>query len=151
MNNETWTRLESHFADVERAAGPVTRAANLPDAEEISEAESKLGLKFCKDYAEFVLRYGGAIVGAFPVFGLRPVLAMGNPWSVVAVTLQFREQVWPGTADWYVVSEDGFGNPIGIAADGAVMISDHDAGEIAPLEANFEAFLLQHCLTAGTR
>jgi hypothetical protein len=44
-----------------------------------------------------------------------------------------------------VISEDGFGNPIGIAPDGQVMIADHDVGQLSVLTSNFEEFLVKQC------
>ena len=147
MNPDTWQRLDQHFAEVEKHAGrTLTRASEVPGEDEISRAASELNCTFDDDYVAFLRRYGGATVGSLPVFGLRPVEVMGEPWSVVHVTQQFRRQGWPGTDQWYVISDDGFGNPIGIAADGRVMISDHDAGQISPLASDFEDFLLNHCL-----
>jgi hypothetical protein len=68
----------------------------------------------------------------------------------------YRENDRTGTAaaiirllslfEWYVISEDGFGNPIGMAQDGRVMISDHDGGQASLLATEFEYFLLHHCL-----
>ncbi len=85
------------------------------------------------------------MVGSLPVFGLRPTKVMGERWSVVEVTRWFRAEGWPETSSWYVISEDGFGNPIGVARDGQVMISDHDVGQTRVLARSFEDVLLQRC------
>lgn len=147
MNPNTWRLLDNHFAEIEAEAGrKLTRATEVPSDEEIAVAETELSCVFDDDYAAFLRRYGGATVGPFPVFGLRPVEAMGEPWSVTEVTRQLREQAWAGTDQWYVISDDGFGNPIGLANDGRVMVSDHDAGQISQVARNFEEFLLKNCL-----
>jgi hypothetical protein len=146
MRPDTWTRLNRQFADDLAIAGrAITVARATPSEEEIAAAAESLGCEFDSEYAAFLKRYGGAMVGSLPVFGLRPVEVMGIVWSVVDVTRRYRDQKWPGTADWYVISEDGFGNPIGIDAHGKVMVSDHDHGDIAMLAANFEVFLLMQC------
>jgi SUKH superfamily protein len=146
MKPETWARLDRLFADNLAIAGrAITVARGVPSDEEIAGAAESLGREFDPNYIAFLKRYGGAVVGSLPVFGLRPVEVIGKVWSVVEVTRRYRDQNWPGTADWYVISEDGFGNPIGIDADGKVMISDHDHGDIAILARNFEDFLLLQC------
>ena len=39
--------------------------------EEIEVAEKAVGITFDSDYREFILRYGGAVIGSLPVLGLR--------------------------------------------------------------------------------
>jgi hypothetical protein len=149
MNPDTWNRLDAEFAEVERLAGyRLTRARETPSDDEVSRAAADLGCAFHDDYAAFLRRYGGATVGSLPVFGLRPVEATGEPWSVVEVTRNFRQHHWPRTEGWYVISDDGFGNAIGIAPDGRVMTTDHDAGGVHVLTNSFEEFLLTRCLRA---
>jgi hypothetical protein len=146
MKPETWTRLDRQFADDFAIAGQaITVARETPSDQEIAAAAELLGSNFDSDYVAFLKRYGGAIVGSLPVFGLRPVEVMGVVWSVVDVTRRYRDQEWPGTADWYVISEDGYGNPIGIDSDGQVKVSDHDHGDVATLAPTFEDFLLIQC------
>lgn len=143
MKLDAWNRLDQYFSGVLAEAGrPLVVASEQPSEAEIASAESELGCKFDPDYATFLRRYGGATIGAMPVFGLRPVEVMGNPWSMVEITREYRSQQWPGTIRWYVVSEDGYGNPIGIDPNGRVFLSDHDSGEIIEMAPSFEAFLL---------
>lgn len=147
MNPKTWEILDDHFSQVERIAGrALTKAVEAPSDDEIARAAKELDARFADDYVAFLQRYGGATVGSLPVYGLRPVEATGDPWSVVQVTHQFQKQGWPGTDGWYIISDDGFGNPIGIAADGRVMILYHDVGQISVLADSFEDFLMRHCL-----
>lgn len=147
MKPETWTLLDRQFAEDEAIAGrALSKALEVPSEKEIADAAVAIGCTFDEDYVAFLRRYGGATVGSLPVFGLRPVEVMGKRWSVVELTKWFREQGWPGVSEWYVISEDGFGNPIGIAKDGRVMISDHDVGNVSVLASDLEDFLLHHCL-----
>lgn len=44
--------------------GPVSR-------EEIERAERNIGIAFSAGYREFLERYGGAMIGSLPLFGLR--------------------------------------------------------------------------------
>jgi hypothetical protein len=141
VNALTWKTLEQKFAKF-----PITVASEVPTASEIADAAAAIGCSFHDDYVAFLKRFGGAMVGSLPVFGLRPADVMGNQWSVVKETNRFRNQAWPGIALWYIISEDGFGNPIGIAPDGRVMISDHDVGQVNVVAENFEEFLLQRYL-----
>jgi len=137
----TFDKLDQEFSML-----PIMRASDTPSDEEVAHAASALGVTFHHDYVAFLRRYGGAMIGSLPVFGLRPVKVMGKRWSVVDVTEWFRKQGWPGTHAWYVISEDGFGNPIGVAEDGRVMLFHHDAGQEQVLADDFERFLIEHCL-----
>ncbi len=141
MRTSTFDRLDNEFSTF-----PIMRASDTPSEAEIAQAASALGVTFDDDYVAFLRRYGGAMVGSLPVFGLRPVKVMGERWSVVEVTQWFREEGWSGTGGWYVISEDGFGNPIGVAEDGRLMVFDHDSGQEQIVAEDFEHFLIEHCL-----
>lgn len=114
---------------------PVTEA-------EIDRASASLGKDFPNAYREFLARFGGAVVGGFPIFGLRPVEAMGKPWSVMEVDEQIRQTGIPELARWLVISSNHAGSPIGIRPDGSVWIWDHDFGGPSELAENFEDFVL---------
>ena len=90
-------------------------------------------------------------MGAYPIFGLRPVEAMGSPWSVVEVNREFRAQNWPGVEEWVVISRDHAGNPLGLAGNGAVFVSDHDFGGITAVSPTFEEFIAEECLKLSSR
>jgi hypothetical protein len=138
---ETIERLDAEFAEF-----PILRA-DAPSEAEIARAEQAIGVPFPDDYREFLLRYGGAMVGPYPIFGLRPVGVMGvSHWSVVEVTRHHRSDGVPGVDGWVVISEDQAGNPIGVDREGAIWIHDHDFGGIAPLAGAFEDYLRTHCL-----
>ena len=140
MNRKTIEALERQFA-----ALPITRATGVPTASEILAASAAIRCKFHEDYVAFLSRFGGAMVGSLPIYGLRPTEVTGEPWSVVDVTEKFRSQGWPHVDDWYIISDDGFGNPIGVAPDGRVVLTDHDRGfVVSVLAEDFEAFLLKH-------
>jgi streptogramin lyase len=81
------------------------------------------------------------MVGPDPIFGVRPCDDLGQTWSVVAVTKHRREEGWPGVDEWYVISEDGRGNPIGMDNRGRVWRSDHDVGDIELLAKSFEGYI----------
>lgn len=140
MRDDTWSALEGQFARHPFLRGGPVRP------EEIDDASAALQVSFPEDYREFLLRHGGAIVGRYPVFGLRPTEPMGNEWSVVEVNQRYRTDRWPGVDDWLIVSVDHAGNPMGIDADGRVWVSDHDFGGISPIADNFEHFLRKECL-----
>jgi hypothetical protein len=135
---ETWNLLEDLFQRF-----PILRAEPVPGTE-VHEASAELGLVFPDDYSQFVERFGAAMVGAYPIFGLRPVDPMGTFWSVVQVNKHFRSQSWPGIADWLIISMDQGGNPLGIDNSGKVLCSDH--GDVISIAENFEDFLRVHCL-----
>jgi hypothetical protein len=109
---------------------------------EIDQAEVALGVKFDPEYVRFLREFGGAMLGAEPLLGLSRADVMGiDSWSVVDVTLRFRSEGWEGVDDWYLVSVDGAGNPVGVARDGAVYLSDHHGGGISKLANSFLDYL----------
>lgn len=114
--------------------------------DELSKAEKVLGVKFVDDYKEFVQKYGGAVVGPFPIYGLRHAGPMDdNLWSVVDVTMRYRNEGWPETQKLYIVSSDHADNPIAITKDGRMVSYDHDFGGMVDIAESFECFVLQ-CL-----
>lgn len=140
MKEDTLARLEEKFREF-----PRSRATGVP-VSEIEEASKELEFPFPSDYAEFLEKYGGAEVGAYPIFGLRKAPSMGNTYSVVEVTKEFRTAGIPGEPDWLIVSEDHAGNSIGIARDGKVYTFDHDFRQTLKIADSFEAYLRKECL-----
>jgi SMI1-KNR4 cell-wall len=146
MKQSTLDTLDAKLAEF-----PIMRAEHTPSEDEIAQAEQAVGFPFASDYREFLLRYGGCMAGAFPIFGLRPVEVMGtNHWSVTEVTRKYRAKGASGADRWAVISEDHAGNPIGMDRAGAIWISDHDFGGISPLASTFEAYLGKCCLELAT-
>lgn len=140
MRSDTLEALEQKFRE-----SPFLKGGEVPRAE-IDQAAASLGVSLPSDYLEFVEKFGGGVVGPYPIFGLRKVNAMGRAFSIVNVTNDFRKQNWPGTENWVVISEDHAGNPIGLAPDGKVWISDHDFGQLAVVAESFEHYLRKKCL-----
>ena len=140
MDRDTIARLEEKFSEFPRA-----RAEGVP-LEEIEQVSVSLGFPFPSDYKEFLMRYGGAEVGPFPIFGLRKAAAMGNGCSVIENTKEFRKTQVPGSADWLIVSEDLAGNVFGLARDGSVYTFDHDFRATMKVAESFEDFLRKECL-----
>lgn len=140
MRRDTLEALEQKFRE-----SPFLKGGEVPRTE-IDQAATALGVTLPPDYVEFVEKFGGGIVGPYPIFGLRKVNAMGRAFSVVNVTNDFRKQNWRGTENWIVISEDHAGNPIGIAPDGKVWISDHDFGQVATVAESFEHYIRKKCL-----
>ncbi len=102
MTEETWRRLETFRAGwLESLAGPVP-------AQEVDAVSSELGLSFPPDYREFLLRYGGGMVGPYPIFGLRisEAMAMGFASTVVWQTHRYRDQKLPGINECLIISSD---------------------------------------------
>lgn len=136
MNPFVWNRLDAEY---ERfpilKAGPVSRA-------EVEEAAKAVGLKFPAAYEEFLERYGSAMLGPYPIFGLRPVEPMGEAWSVVEMNRRFRDEGWPGLDDRLIFTHDQGGNPIAVSSSDGVWIVDHDHGGLAKLSPSFESFVI---------
>ena len=139
MNNvkNIWKMLDKQFkAYPQDMAGGVTESV-------IKQEEDKLSLLFSKGYKEFLLKYGGAGIGSKFVYGLRKHKDMDvKLYTVSRLTDFYKNQKWPGIKEWYIISEDFDGNPIGIDPKGVVWLSDHDSGfEKVKLADNFEEFL----------
>jgi hypothetical protein len=121
-------------------AGPV-------DAAEIDAASQELAMPFPSDYRDFLCRYGGAMAGPYPIFGVRRAAAMAQAeGSVVEITRSFKEKRWPGIEGWAIFSMDHAGNPIGLDKEGRVWISDHDFGVVEAICDSFEDYLRKRCL-----
>lgn len=111
---------------------------------EIQQMAKNIGVVFSSSYVDFLKNYGSGIVDSFYIHGNPCELFMGGPLKSVADKTLFYKttQKWPGIDDWYVISDDGRGNPIGCKPDGSVWLSDHDAGfEQIKLADSFEDFL----------
>lgn len=110
----------------------------------IQEAQQILGLAFTNSYIEFLKKFGGYMGDGHIVYGLIPLCEKGYlSETIIEKTNFFKEyQKWPNIESWYVISDDGSGNPIGIDPEGKVWLSDHDAGfEQIKLADSFEEFL----------
>lgn len=151
-NKKPQKRIESMTPDTinrlntELASSPILIAKSLPTELEIEKAAQELGIPFTNDYVEFLQKFGGAVVGAFPIFGLRPVPVMGKSWSVLEMTNWYRQQSIPEANKWVVFSEDHAGNPVGFDESGVVWTYDHDFGGTTRLMNSFEDYLRKRCL-----
>jgi len=145
MQEDTWNQIaarQTGFETLVQGQGPPVTEA------EIEQAACELGLSFPAEYREFLLRLGGAVIGAYALYGLRPVEFMGDAWSVMDANRALRTEGWPGIEEWLIICEDGRGNPIGLAPDGQVRVVDHDCGfETRVLAASFEDFIRRKCLS----
>ena len=142
MNQETTSRLTEKLSE-----SLILRAESLPSATEIDAVSSEIGVPFSSDYRDFLLTFGAAMVGPYPIYGLRPADVMGDDsWSVLEMTKRFREENVPEAYGWIIVSTDQAGNPVGMDREGAIWIHDHDFGGIARLAKNFEEYLRVRCL-----
>lgn len=138
MNVSTWNRLAEYFRKSPGDAAP-------PGTEdEVNALAARLGSPMPDQYRDFLLRYGGAYIGQYPVYGVHRSKATGlGKLRAAEVNEGFRQQGWPHADEWLIVSEDGYGNAIGIADDGRVLVWDHELGGIYELGSSFEDFLLQ--------
>jgi len=141
VSPDTIDRLDALFAEF-----PILRAADVPSEAEIAQAEREIGVLFSEDYREFLLRYGGGMVGPYPIYGMRPVEVMGNRWHVRELTQDYRSDDVPGVERWVVISEDHGGNPLGMDANGAIWIHDHDFGGVSAIADSIEQYIRVNCL-----
>lgn len=140
MSDKVWIRLRKIYEEFPEEFG-----GSIDNVEEINKAEALLNCKFSECYKRFLEEYGSAACfEGYLIHGLKYLFGMGKSlFSVVDKTNFYKEeQSWPGIEDWYIISDDGFGNPIGIDPDGVVWLSDHDSNfEKIKLADNFEEFL----------
>jgi SMI1-KNR4 cell-wall len=132
MTLEIWNKLDEFFAKY-----PILRATSVG----MGEVKKAIGVDVDSYYLEFVSRYGGAIVGPYPIYGLRYAEAMEKQ-TVLEVTQHYRKQNWRGVEEWLIISSDHAGNPFGLDSKGSVWISDHDFGEVKKIANSFEEFIL---------
>src|SRR6266508_6449159 len=108
MSPQTRDRLARWFS-----AWPGAMAGVASEAE-VAAVESVLGARLPDDYREFVLRYGGAVVGREEILGVRrPPLGgpdLGSP-PVVAYTLHMRGHLPAEYGAMIVVAVEN-GNPV---------------------------------------
>jgi hypothetical protein len=133
-----WAKLNEHFNKY-----PQARGGGVSD-QNIRMAEEQLKVVFAKSYKTFLHVYGGGCVADLYVYGLSKAEIMAPKLFSVIQNTDFykKEQKWPDIDDWYIISDDGRGNPIGCKPDGSVWLSDHDAGfEQEKLADSFEEFL----------
>jgi hypothetical protein len=139
MMEDTWRRLDEQFTEF-----PVSRSESVSEAE-VDAALAAVGRPFPSDYREFVIRYGGAAVGSYPIFGVRSAEVMSDD-TVVDINETYRADGWPGADEWLIVSMDLGGNPVGISEDGRVWTHDHDVQQTFLLADSFEQFLRRECM-----
>jgi len=140
MQSDLLQKLRKYFE-----ASPIL--CGMPASEaDITSAQRRLNCQFVREYVEFLRLFGCGVVGPDPIYGLGAdhVAAMAEDDDVVTQTERFRAHRWPGVANWYIISMDGRGNPIGLDADGRVWLSDHDAHAVVPVADDFETFLAQN-------
>jgi len=141
MQQDTINTLDAFFQKT-----PIMKAGPVPRPE-IDTALGNFQFSLPEDYLTFIEKYGGAIVGPYRIYGLRKAPSMGSKEaSVLDITDRFVKQHWLGVENWLVISTDLSGNPIGLASDGKVWISDHDHGQVTVVATSFEEFLRSWCL-----
>jgi len=141
MDSELVKALSEFFSCWPGAAyGPISEA-------ELEKEESDLGIRLPEDYRDFILRYGGAVVGNSVIYGTRQSeFGACDPVSFAAQTRIFRKEVPLDFAEMVVISVDQSGNPIGfISNDNVVFVYDFDFGGRLTLAESFSDFIRQ-CL-----
>ncbi|MGL4426369.1 MAG: SMI1/KNR4 family protein [Alphaproteobacteria bacterium] len=136
--NEIWNLLAKHAEEYPEDF------TNGVEQTEIQETEKELGTKFNESYSKFLKMYGTACFCEYSVYGLLGKEEKKDQFSLVTYYTNFykEQQNWPDIGDWYIISDDGRGNPIGVDPDGKVWLSDHDSGfEQVLLAEDFEEFL----------
>lgn len=134
MNSKLLKRIDAFLHKNHMMGTPAT-------AEQIAEAEEKLGVKFSRDYVDFISRFGDAYAGL-------DIWAFEGNETVVSRTESLREvhrevleEVQPDIDGVYVISDDGSGNPIVQDPKGRILLFDHDNNEFELLSESLEQFI----------
>jgi hypothetical protein len=136
MDPVVLSALEVGFAE-----WPQSMGGAVPE-QEIAETEAILGVAFPEQYRDFVARYGGAVVGAESIVGLRVPEFLVDLHPTVVEATRFWHSELPETAGWLVFETDGGGNPIGFRLpDERVWTWDHDFGGLIEVASDFEGFV----------
>ena len=87
------------------------------------------------EYRAFLQEFGGGAVGSEWVDGIGQL-----PRTHAKFNSERGVGGW-SMANVFVIGWDGAGNPIGIDASGAVVVEDHNFGEVHQLASSFAEFL----------
>ncbi len=116
--------------------------------EEIIQAETILNIKFNIQYIEFIKLFGGAF-GGIAIHAFKNGSLIGKA-SVVELTQKFRNTYSDLDESilrlFYVISDDGCGNPILMNTDGKIFIFYHDCYEMEFLYSSLEELLMKSFL-----
>lgn len=113
--------------------------------EEINRAENILNIKFNDQYIQFIKLFGGAF-GGISIHAFNNGSLIGKA-TVIELTKKFRETY--NDLDkailnsFYIVSDDGSGNPILMNTGGEIFIFLHDSYEIEYLYGSLEELLIK--------
>jgi hypothetical protein len=123
MNKNLIRKLDREFDRF-----PSSKSVTVP-YEEIEQSFSNVGFNLPDSYKKFIHLYGGATVGAYPIYGLRSSKDMGEGYdSALVVTNKYD------------------GNPFALDEEGKIWLFDHDLGSIELIASNFEEFITKWCL-----
>lgn len=113
--------------------------------EEIARAEGVLNIKFNDQYIQFIKLFGGAF-GGISIHAFNNGSLIGNA-TVIDLTEKFRETYSDLDGNilrsFYVISDDGSGNPILMNSNGEIFIFLHDSYEIEYLYSSLEELLMK--------
>lgn len=113
--------------------------AGLPVSAEVARSRlAVLGVAPDDDYVDFVSRWGGCFVGV-TVHAWENSDLLGR--ETCDELTRWARADYGDLIDGVVIADDGSGNPIWIAADGAVRLQDHDNGETVMLAPTFASYL----------
>ncbi|WP_280191011.1 SMI1/KNR4 family protein [Delftia sp. PS-11] len=92
-------------------------------------------------YQEFLRFSGGAVIGAYPVYGVSSVDLMDAHFNTAnKVTKKYEEDGMIEKGRFLVISENHAGDPIYLNLDGSVVESSHDGFQYKSWE-NFNEFI----------
>ena len=126
MDSRIEERLDLFFLKNQIALG--TKCSE----KDIKLIENSLGEKLSDTHKEFLLKYGGSIVGDLAIYGLINSELMDEN-TVVELTESFVNDGVRLKKGQYVFSYDGSGNPIIQDTNGQILFFDHDIGEFEVL------------------
>jgi len=136
MKDNTIQKINSFFSK-----NPIAKGTPV-NQEQILDAEKELGISFDKDYAFFLLHYGGSMIKATEIYGLGTNSELMSDEDIIELTKSYRDDE-DGEIDWLIIGSDYSGNAVGINKEGKVITYDHDLDEYYILGDTFEDYILK--------
>ncbi|MEM0942229.1 MAG: SMI1/KNR4 family protein [Bacteroidota bacterium] len=142
MDSRIEEKLDVFYSKNQIALG--TKCSN----KDIEFIEKSLSVKLTETHKDFLLKYGGSLVGDFAIYGMINSELMDEE-NIIELTESYKDDDLTLEPGQYVLSHDGSGNPIVQDPSGGILIFDHDIGDFNAIADSLED-LIDRKLSAGT-
>ena len=109
---------------------------------DLARIEKFSGFSLPETFKWFISNYGSGIPGSFLLYGIGiPEIFGGGDECITDLTQEFTDNGWTSAEKGLVVAIDGRGNPVVLIETGAIIIEDHDVGDVRIIATDFEDLL----------